>query len=129
MSQKTFYRYNPNTDQYERVFPSRSQRWRIIVGQFAGGITIGLLLFLGAYYLIDFPREKELRQQNEQLEQKLHQLSRRSDQALAVMEDIAQRDNNFYRVMMQAEPLSQGARYAGLERQRNLEALDSLTDS
>ena len=129
MSQKTFYRYNPNTDQYERVFPSRSQRWRIIIGQFAGGITIGLLLFLGAYYLIDFPREKELRQQNEQLEQKLHQLSRRSDQALAVMEDIAQRDNNFYRVMMQAEPLSQGARYAGLERQRNLEALDSLTDS
>ena len=61
MSQKTFYRYNPTTGQYERVFPSRRERRRVLIGQFAGGITIGLLLFLGAYYLVDFPREKELR--------------------------------------------------------------------
>lgn len=44
------------------------------------------------------------------------------------MEDLAERDNNFYRAMMQAEPLSDARRYAGLERQRIFDRLDSLPD-
>ena len=58
----------------------------------------------------------------------VHILDRRADQAIAVMEEMAERDNNFYRVMMGSEPMGNAARYAGLERQRNYDRLDSMAD-
>lgn len=128
MRQKTFYRYNPQTEQYDRVFPSRGARLWAMARQYVVGAGIGLAVFLIAYYMLDFPREKELRAANEALEQRLEMLSRRSDEALAVMEDIAARDNNFYRVLMHADPLGPAARFAGLERQRYYSALDSMSD-
>lgn len=42
---------------------------------------------------------------------------------------MAERDNNFYRVMMGSEPMGNAARYAGLERQRNYDRLDSMADN
>lgn len=128
-NKKTFYRYNPTTESYERVYPSRRERIWSVARQFVIGASTGALVFVAAYYFIDFPRERYLRNVNERLESQLEDLSRRSDDALAVMEDISARDNNFYRVIMQAEPLSAAARYAGLERSLNLESLDSLGDN
>ncbi len=125
---KTFYRYNPVTENYERVYPSRKEKMWAVARQTTIGAVIGAGLFMLAYYLVDFPRERELVAANEKLEAQFSTLNRRSDEALAVMRDLAARDNNFYRVVMQAEPLSDAARYAGLERQRNYEALDSMTD-
>jgi murein DD-endopeptidase MepM/ murein hydrolase activator NlpD len=45
------------------------------------------------------------------------------------MEDVIDRDNNFYRVMMQADPINNAQRYAGLERQRLYGILDSMPDA
>ncbi len=129
MSQKTFYRYNPATEQYERVYPYRRQRIAAVVRPYAVAVLIVAAFALALYYMVDSPRERILRKQNESLEQRLDLLNRRADRALAVMEDIAERDNNFYRVMMQAEPLTPARRYAGLERQRNYRSIDSLSDS
>ena len=128
MSQKTFYRYNPTTEQYDRVFPSRRQQWWSTSRQYIVGAGMGLFVFILAYFLLDFPRERELRAENERLEYQLELLGRRSDEAMAVMEDIAARDNNFYRVLMQAEPLPTAARFAGIERRRYYESLDSMDD-
>lgn len=127
MSKKTFYRYNPQTESYERVYPSRSQRYRAVAREFAVGGLFGILVSVAAYYCIDFPRERALRQTNERMEASLEALSRQTDQALAVMENIAARDNNLYRVMLQAEPLSDAARYAGLENR--FAHIDSMGDN
>lgn len=86
------------------------------------------VLALAVYSFVETPREKQLRRANERLQSRVDLLGRRADEAIAVMEDLAERDNNFYRVMMQAEPLSDARRYAGLERQRIFERLDSLPD-
>jgi murein DD-endopeptidase MepM/ murein hydrolase activator NlpD len=128
MSQKAFYRYNPATEKYERVYPSKRQRLWTAVRQYTSGALIGCVAFGVAYNFIDFPRERNLRKANQRMETQLEILNRRSDEALAVMEDLAARDNNFYRVLMQAEPIGDGARYAGLERQRVYDSLDSMTD-
>ncbi|MCM1317608.1 MAG: M23 family metallopeptidase [Bacteroides sp.] len=125
---KTFYKYNPATASYERVYPSRAQRWWAVARQFAWGVSIGLAVFVALYFTFDFPREKELRIENEHLHARLAQLGRQADEAMAVMEDIAARDNNFYRVMMQADPMTPAARYAGLERQSSHARADSLGD-
>lgn len=129
MSQKVFYRYNPATEQYERVFPDNATRVYASVRVYVIAFLILVLIALALYYMIDSPRERMLRRQNQLLQQRVEMLNRRADQALAVMEDIAERDNNFYRVMMHAEPMTPAQRYAGLERQRNYERLDSLSDN
>lgn len=128
MSQRIFYRYNPSTDQFERVFPSKGERLRARMRQTAVSVLAGVAVVAVAYSLMDFPREKELRAENETLRAEVSVLNRRADDALAVMEDLAERDNNFYRIVMQAEPISAGRRYAGLERQRAFDRLDSLSD-
>jgi murein DD-endopeptidase MepM/ murein hydrolase activator NlpD len=129
MSQKVFYRYNQTTERYERVYPSKSERAIVFLRQFVVGIVIALILVTVAYNFMDFPREKELRQANERLASQVDVLNRRIDEATVVMEDLAARDNNFYRVMLQTEPLSAARRYAGLERQRNYDSLDSMSDN
>ncbi|MCD8387574.1 MAG: M23 family metallopeptidase [Bacteroidales bacterium] len=128
MSRKVFYKYNPATDSYVRVYPSAKERWWAVVRQFIIGIAIGAVLCVVAYYFIDFPREKMLKQENEHLRTEYSILSRQADEAMAVMDDLAARDNNFYRVMLQANPLSDAQRYAGLERQKSYEHSNSLTD-
>ncbi|MDE6310437.1 MAG: M23 family metallopeptidase [Muribaculaceae bacterium] len=128
MSQRIFYRYNSSTEQYERVFPTRRERIRARISQGITGVIAGIAVVAVAYSLMDFPREKELRNENETLRSEINVLHHRADVALSVMEDLADRDNNFYRVMMQAEPISPGQRYAGLERQRAISRLDSLAD-
>ena len=128
-SQKVFFRYNQATEQYERVFPDRKQRIMASARAYIWAIVTVTTIALALYYMVDSPREKALRQQNEALKQRFELLNRRAEQALAVMEDIAERDNNFYRVMMQAEPMTPALRYAGLERQRNYDRLDSMADS
>ena len=129
MRQKVFYRFNPVTDQYERVYPSRRERAMLVARNFAFGATGALAVVILAYNLIDFPREKELKLENERMQSRLEILERRADEAISVMEDVVERDNNFYRVMMQSEPVSPAQRYAGLERQRNLDKLDNYTES
>ncbi len=129
MSHKVFYRYNPSTERYERVYPSGRARFFAALRQSAVGLLVAAVGFALVYFLWESPRERDLRERTEQVEDRLEMLNRRTDRALEVMEDLASRDNNFYRVMMQAEPITAGQRYAGLERQRNYDAIDSMADS
>ncbi len=129
MSKKVFYRYNPASDSYERVYLSWKSRAWIVARHFIVGMFIGILAFYAVYYWIDFPREKMLKQENEKLVTELEILNRRLDASLSVMEDIAARDNNFYRVMMQSERISDAQRYAGIENQKRFNDLNSLSDA
>lgn len=129
MAQKVFYRYNPATEQYERVYPDLRKRMAAAVRPYAVALVIVTALAVGLYHTVESPRERALRHEREVLQQRIELLNRQADNALAVMEDLAERDNNFYRVMMQAEPLSAASRYAGLERRRNFDRLDSLSDN
>ncbi len=129
MSKKVFYRYNNETDDYERVYPSWKTRLWVVARHLFVGIAIGVSLFLIVYYWIDFPREKMLREQNEQLQTELNILNKRLDRSLAVMNDIAQRDNNLYRVMMQSDRITDQQRYAGLEKYNQYDQLNSLPDA
>ncbi|MDE7376833.1 MAG: M23 family metallopeptidase [Muribaculaceae bacterium] len=118
MARKVYYKYNPTTDSYDRVYPTARQRAWIVARQFIFGILFGIVLFVVAYYTLEFPKEKALRAENERLRVQYQMLGKQADEAFAVMEDLAERDNNFYRVMLQADPISSAQRYAGLERER-----------
>ncbi|MDE6818241.1 MAG: M23 family metallopeptidase [Muribaculaceae bacterium] len=87
-------------------------------------MTLGAGVFFLLNGVVDLPKERMLRSVNVRLNDELEVLNARMDAAQRVMADLADRDNNFYRVMMQADRISDSKRYAGLERQ----ALGSLSD-
>lgn len=124
MSKKVYYRYNEQSGSYERVFPSRRSRWLASLGHLAVSLTLGALVFFALNGVVDLPKERMLRAENRRLADGLELLNARMDVAREVMSDLADRDNNFYRVMMQADRISDTKRYAGLERS----ALGSMND-
>ncbi len=114
MARKVYYKYNPSTLTYERIYPSFGARIFAIFRYLILGIIIGVLFFGIFYYFIESPRERKLRQDNEQMATQYRILEHRLDEALEVMNDVQQRDDNLYRIIMQAEPIDEAARNAGI---------------
>lgn len=124
-----YYKYNDKTKTYDRVYPNRRSRlltylrntllWALIG---VGGYFIALLIW-------GTPEDAEdLREENARLQTQYEVLSQRLDEAMEVMEDIRQRDDNLYRVMFMADPVSDDVRnatYAGTNRYKELEDLDN----
>lgn len=116
MSKKIYFRYNESTGGYERVYPSRRSRLLSTSGRIFGSLALGVVAFFLLNGVVDLPKERMLRKENTELKDELGMLNSRMDRAQQVMADLADRDNNFYRVMMQADRISDAKRYAGQER-------------
>ena len=100
MSKKVFYRYNPASGHYDRVFPSKKERaWNIEQKSLLSVIGCCAVIWV-IYLFVDTPREKRLQQENKELRTHLDLLNKRLDATLDVVSDISERDNNFYRVIM-----------------------------
>lgn len=128
MSRNVFYKYNPETDNFERVYPTFRSRL----------VSFGRLLLTSAilasvacfiFYRCSGADNNTLRRENSQLRAQYNVLSRRLDNSLSVMENIRLRDDNFYRVMMQMEPMSNSERFSGLENESRYKKLQKLSDA
>lgn len=67
--------------------------------------------------------------ENSQLTAQYHVLSKRLDEALGVMQDIQQRDDNLYRVIFQADPISEVIRKAGYGGTNRYEELMEMANA
>jgi len=92
-------------------------------------LLLGAAMFVALDNVIDFPQEQVLKHENSRLRSELDVLNRRMDAALGVLDDIGQRDNNFYRVIMQADRITDAQRYAGLDRTLRYNQLSTTADN
>ena len=95
-------------------------------------LTIALMaLTAGVTYLMFGTSHtiRHLRQENNSLLTQYNILSHRLDDALEVMGDIQQRDDNLYRVLLMADPVSEKIRSAGFGGTNRYEELESLDDA
>ena len=125
---KVYYIFNPDTRTYDRVYPNFAQKFLTILRRMLLYVIFGGISFLVFYLFIDKPTVTEFENENSQLLAQYKILSSRLDNALLVMRDIQQRDDNLYRVMLDAEPLSSASRnagYAGTNRYDELLAMDN----
>lgn len=129
MSKKIYYIYNESTGIYERVYRTNKQRLASFTRHLGTGIFVGIAIFLIVYYWIDFPKEKQLKKENRELETQFDILNSRYNNSLQVLNDLQMRDDNFYRVMMQADRVGTSQRYGGLDNEARYNELKSLSDA
>ncbi len=129
MARRKLYIYNPETDNFERLYPTlRSRLGKGLLFALCS-FAAGAMIYLAVFYVFAAPAERNQRLENAKLKSQYNLLQKRLDAALKVMGDISERDDNFYRVMMQMEPMSTGQRFAGLDNVSRYRELRSLGDA
>lgn len=124
-----YYKYNDKTKTYDRVYPNMRSRLLTYLRNILFWVLIGVGGYSIALLILGTPEDAEdLREENARLQTQYEVLSQRLDKAMEVMEDIRQRDDNLYRVMFMADPVSEDVRnatYTGTNRYEELENLDN----
>ncbi len=129
MAKKAQYTYNPSTDNYERVYPTLKTRLlRICYCMLWGALVWGIILGV-SWLFFGFHNETYIIKENGTLKGQYKVLESRLNSALDIMEDIRDRDDNFYRVMMQMEPVKDTRRFAGLGNEDKYKNLQGLSDA
>lgn len=128
MKNKALYRYNPDTDRYERVYPSVLGKIIRAAVFMVVGIIAGGLIFLSAFYALESPDSRRLRQENSELKAQYRILNKRLDASIQVMDHIRARDDNYYRVFLQLDPMSASQRLAGLDNEDRYKNLRSMSN-
>ncbi|MDE7380897.1 MAG: M23 family metallopeptidase [Muribaculaceae bacterium] len=129
MAKNIFYTYNPETDNFERFYPSWKTRLKNIIKILLASSVIAVLAVILYFSFFETPNEAKLREENDELHSQLNILDRRLSNSLKVMDNIRDRDDNFYRVMMQLDPLSATRRYAGLDQEKQYKNLKKISDA
>lgn len=123
------YRFNTKTLSYEKIEADWKQRsLKISTFLTASAFTGLIFFFIGAKYF-DSPKEKILKQENSQLKAQYDILNKRMNQADEVLADVQKRDDDIYRVILEAEPIPKEIRTAGFGGVNRYKKLQGLKNS
>lgn len=114
MSKKQYYIFNNQTNTYEPV-ARRSRGWLNVLWILLCSLSLVALLIVIVFFFFGSPKEELLKLENERLQAQYNILSRRVDDAMVVLDDLQYRDDNLYRVVMQADPIEHKVRNAGVD--------------
>lgn len=107
MAQKRFY-YDEETCTYkEEVITPKlvAKRALVVVG---AGVVCGALFFAGFYSFLDDIKQKSLKEQNKHLVAQIETFNTRLQTLESSIEDVHNRDNNFYRSILNTNPIDNG---------------------
>lgn len=118
---KAKYRYDPKTLSYERIDNTIKHKFSYIFSHLLSGFLFGLAFFVVFALFIPSPKEKELKSQNANLEAQFELMSMRLDEIQEVLTDIEQRDDQLYRVVVQADPVANNIRNSSRSQSKYIE--------
>ncbi len=114
MKRKVYYRYNPQTLTYERIYPSTKDRVFTVFRHLISGIIVGIVALVAFVYFFGTPWGEAQKKENLLMRTQYEVLSKRLDEATRVLGDIQQRDDNLYRAIFHADPVPQSIRNSGI---------------
>lgn len=110
---KRKYVFNPETLRYEIA---KRSVWNIIAGMFSYvliGLGISAVTIYIAYRFFDSPKEKMLKREIETMQVEYNLMQAKLNKLQAALNELQERDKNIYRVILEAEPISDDIRKAG----------------
>ncbi len=126
---KVKYYYNTHTLRYEKLETPLRVRLLQLIGFLAASIVTGMIIFAIAFRYIDSPKEKYLRQQNEDLTNNYNVFMERLKQLELKTTEIENRDNNVYRSIFASSPIPDSARVKDMEAKKEVKLVSSMGES
>ena len=93
---KIKYYYNTHTLRFEKLETPLRVRLLQVFGFIAASIVTGLVIIFIAFKYIDSPKEKLLRQENDDMHESYSLLRERVNQLEMQMDELENRDNSVY---------------------------------
>lgn len=106
MKRRKLYLYNPETDNFERFYPSLKDRAHTIFYILLFGALFAIGFYFLIFYLFETPTVENLTAENEELKQQYSIIEKRIESSVKIIEEIQNRDSNLYRVLLQMDPQS-----------------------
>lgn len=122
------YHFDPESLSFDRIRLSFKGLILKLITYFFAGVVISLTFYLVFSKFFDTPKERILKRENEQMKLQIEIFEKKLDQIGSVMDDLKQRDDNLYRTVYEAEPISSSVReagFGGLDRYSDLEGFDN----
>jgi murein DD-endopeptidase MepM/ murein hydrolase activator NlpD len=122
---KIKYKYNIKTLSYEKFETTvRARVLRVLSYLVTGSIFAGVAMLVTYNLPFDSPKEKKLRRELDKMSLQYEILNNKLGQMSSVLNDLQDRDDNIYRVIFEAEPISPDIRkagFGGMDRYKDLE--------
>jgi murein DD-endopeptidase MepM/ murein hydrolase activator NlpD len=125
---KVKYKFDTKSLTYQRAKLSAKEIFLRLLSYVATGLVFSTAVIVFAFNFLDSPREKKLERENKQMMLQYEILNKRMELLSSVLEDLQHRDDNIYRVVFEAEPISDNIRkagFGGVNRYRELEGYDN----
>lgn len=128
---KVKYYYDSDTLSYRKVERKKGRTLGFVLLFITGSALMGLILLITVFNSgIDTPKERRLERENANLALQLSILESKMDLASQVLENIQDRDNEIYRILLDANPIPDEVRkagFGGVNRYENLKGYDNST--
>ncbi|WP_439505280.1 M23 family metallopeptidase [Sediminibacterium sp.] len=126
---KVKYYYNTHNMRFEKLTTPLRVRLLQVFGYIAASIVTGILIFAITFRYIDSPKEKLLRQQNDDLRQNYKVMEEHIKQLQLQMDEIANRDNYVYRSIFESSPIPDSARVKEMEKKKEVQLVQSMGET
>jgi murein DD-endopeptidase MepM/ murein hydrolase activator NlpD len=126
---RTKYKFNPESLSFDRVkLGLRALLFRFLA-YFVGSVLVALLYWVIFASFFDSPKEKALKREVEQMTLQYDLIHRDMANIENVLEDLQKTDDNLYRTIFEAEPISSNLRNGGTGGVNRFESLEGYTNS
>ncbi len=125
---KIKYFYNTHTLRYEKLITPLRVKLLRLFGFLATVAVSAAIIVAIAFRYIDSPKEKLLRQQNEDMRDDYAVLNKQLQQLQQQMSELENRDNNVYRSIFEAVPVHDSARIKAIEKSKELKLVQSMSE-
>jgi murein DD-endopeptidase MepM/ murein hydrolase activator NlpD len=129
MAKKIKYYYNPANLRFEKLI---TPAWLWLLRVFGWICTAGVfasIIVWTAYTYFDSPKEKFLKDQISGMELELDYMNHKLDTMNLILAELEVRDDNIYRVIFEADPVSRNERLAGIGGSERFKRMDKLDNA
>ena len=125
---KVKYYYDSESLSYRKIERKKRTTFKYASLFIIAAALFGFMFVFIASQYVESPKERALKRELQNAQLQFELLNKKMEQAEAVLSNIADRDNNIYRVYFEANPIPEEQRkagFGGINRYKSLEGFDN----